>query len=91
MSGWIFSSSSGASTATGPAAIQIPQSFDQLLDVITSELLPTPSLGNEQQEPSLDAEFEKTLDLSDLIRSGLIKPAEASKGFRRRLAIKNPK
>lgn len=77
---WLFGSGS-ASASTGT------QQFDELLNSCTSELLPTPAT----EEGALDSEFESALQLSDLIRSAQVKPGEAVKAFRRRLASPNPK
>lgn len=77
---WLFGGSGGNASA---GSIQ----FEDLLNKCTSELLPTPST----EEGALDSEFEVALQLSDIIRSGQVKAADAVKSFRRKLASHNPK
>ena len=79
MSAWFFASNPSQDQPT----------FEDLLQACTSDLLPTPDISKPQEvDPDL---LEKGLQLSDLIRSATVKPSEAVKSFRRRLAVKNPK
>ena len=76
MSTWLWSSSSST----------LP-SFDSTLLEITADTLPSIDL-----RAGLESDIERALDLSDLIRSGAIKPVEALKSFKKRLgATQNPK
>ena len=80
MSAWFFNSANPS---------QDLPTFEDLLQACTSDLLPTPDISKPQEiDPDL---LEKGLRLSDLIRSATVKPSEAVKSFRRRLASKNPK
>lgn len=63
--------------------------FDEALTACTSEMLPSPSV--DAGDDTLDPEFEKSLDLSDQIRSGKIKAADAVRSFRKRFSSKNGK
>ena len=63
------------------------QRFEALLEQATSELQPTPTISAGTAPETL----QFGLDMADLIRSGQVKPSEAVKGVRRRLAHANPK
>lgn len=67
-----------------PAPIQ---RFETLLEHATSELQPTPAIKAGTAPETL----QFGLDMADLIRSGQVKPSDAVKGVRRRLAHANPK
>jgi growth factor-regulated tyrosine kinase substrate len=63
------------------------QQYDELLQEATSELLPTPALNGAPSPDTLD----KCLRMSDMVRSGQVKAADAVRGLRRRIAHTNPK
>ena len=63
------------------------QRFESLLEQATSELQPTPTISAGTAPETL----QLGLDMADLMRSGQVKPSDAVKGVRRRLAHANPK
>lgn len=70
----------------GGAAAAAPD-YDALLDEATSELAPTPPLNGVLPPDLLD----RCLRMSDMVRSGQTKAADAVRAFKRRIAHTNPK